>query len=61
MGLRPSLFLCSDDYNNCRFYCKYCHIKYKFAIVVTIFKNVKGKYCQIFGNDNTITDLKYNL
>lgn len=35
--------------------------KYKFAIVVTILKTLKGKYCQIFDNDNTVTYLKYNL
>lgn len=42
IGLFPVFFL-HDDFYNCRFYCKYCQGKYKFAIVVTIFKNVKGK------------------
>lgn len=47
IGFIPRFFL-HDDFYNCRFYCKYCQGKYKFAIVVTIFKNVKGKVLSDF-------------
>lgn len=46
IGYSP--FFLHDDFYNCRFYCKNCQGKYKFAIVVTIFKNIKGKVLSDF-------------
>ena len=37
------------------------HFGYKKVKNSESLKTLKGKYCQIFDNDNTVTYLKYNL
>lgn len=60
IGLFP-VFFCMTTFIIVVFTAKIVKENTSLPYLLLSLKTLKGKYCQIFDNDNTVTYLKYNL